>query len=138
MSSFVDTIRVRYNECDMQGVVFNANYWVYVDDVVAQWMRHAFAEHRGVQDLPDLSSLGFDFMLKTATGTWHKGAQYGDLIEARCSVVRWGRTSFDVAVGLSVEGNDVFDCSITYVSVTPGTHTPCPVPDDVKQVLGSN
>lgn len=136
--AFIEKIRVRYNECDMQGVVFNANYWMYVDDAVAQWIRHAFAALQKTEgDLPDLASLGFDFMLKTATGTWHKGAKYGDEIEAQCSISRWGTTSFDVAVSLTVKNSAVFDCSITYVSVTPGTHTPCPVPEQVKSALDS-
>ena len=134
--AFVERIRVRYNECDMQGVVFNANYWMYVDDVVAQWIRHAVAAAQGLnEELPSLSSLGFDFMLKTATGTWHKGASYGDEIDARCSVSRWGTTSFDVAVSLTVKSAAIFDCVITYVSVTPGTHSPCPVPETVKAAL---
>lgn len=135
--AYTETIRVRYNECDMQGVVFNANYWMYVDDAVAQWIRHALATMHGAEvELPNLAALGFDFMLKTATGTWHKGAVYGDEIEAHCSISRWGNTSFDVAVLLTVKNTAVFDCSITYVSVTPGTHTPCPVPEKVKSALG--
>lgn len=135
---FFERIRVRYNECDMQNVVFNANYWMYADDAVAQWMRHAVSQVQGV-DAGNLSwaELGFDFMLKTATGTWHKGAVYGDVIDAACSVSRWGNTSFDVAVSMAVNTEPVFDCSITYVSVTPGTHTPVAVPDRIRQALSA-
>ena len=32
--SFRHSIRVRYGECDMQGVVFNAHYLAYVDDAL--------------------------------------------------------------------------------------------------------
>ena len=75
------------------------------------------------------------FMLKTATGTWHKGASYGDVVDAACSVTRWGNTSFDVAVEMSVRGEPVFDCTITYVSTTPGAPTPTPVPSTVRAAL---
>jgi len=34
-------IRVRYAECDLQGVVFNANYLVYVDDIIERWLTTA-------------------------------------------------------------------------------------------------
>lgn len=132
--SFVEHIRVRYNECDMQNVVFNANYWMYADDVVAQWLRYSVAQHTGKPDA-EWSSLGFDFMLKTATGTWHKGATYGDVIDATCAVSRWGNTSFDVAVSMTVKDDAIFDCAITYVSVTPGTHTPVAVPDSIRTAL---
>lgn len=134
--SFVEQIRVRYNECDMQNVVFNANYWMYADDVVAQWLRYSVAQHTGKSNA-EWSALGFDFMLKTATGTWHKGATYGDVIDATCAVSRWGNTSFDVSVSMTVKGDPIFDCSITYVSVTPGTHTPVGVPDNIRAALSA-
>ena len=132
----VERIRVRYHECDMQNVVFNANYWMYADDAVAQWMHHAFATELGV-DPASLSfgDTGFDFMLKTASGTWHRPARYGDVIEAPCEVVRWGNTSFDVRVDMRVAGETVFDAVITYVSTTPGAAVPTPVPEMVRRAL---
>ncbi len=134
--SFTEKIRVRYNECDMQNVVFNANYWMYADDAVAQWMRSAVSSLSGSDGtLVSWSALGFDFMLKTATGTWHKGATYGDIINASCSVSRWGNTSFDVLVSMTVGNDPIFDCSITYVSVTPGTHSPAVVPEKIRIAL---
>lgn len=133
---YVEHIRVRYNECDMQNVVFNGNYWTYADDAVAQWVRASLAAETGsTESHIDLASVGFDFMLKTATGTWHKGASYGDVVDAACSVTRWGNTSFDVAVEMSVRGEPVFDCTITYVSTTPGAPTPTPVPSTVRAAL---
>lgn len=120
----------------MQNVVFNANYWMYVDDAVAQWMRYAIGVETGVKsNAVNLLEVGFDFMLKTATGTWHKGAEYGDIISAECSISRWGNTSFDVIVAMSVAGIAVFDSTITYVSTTPGVPTPTPVPDLVRRAL---
>jgi hypothetical protein len=81
--TFVQDFRVRYNECDMQNVVFNANYWIYADDAVAQFVRQGLADElkKDISDV-DLIAVGFDFMLKTATGTWHKGAKYTDIIHA--------------------------------------------------------
>lgn len=134
--SYTEHIRVRYNECDMQNVVFNANYWMYADDAVAQFVRYALAADLGVNgDSVNLLDVGFDFMLKTATGTWHRGAAYGDIIDAACSVVRWGNTSFDIEVSMSVKGEPVFDCTITYVSTTPGAPQPVAVPAAVKAAL---
>jgi acyl-CoA thioester hydrolase len=135
--NFSESIRVRYNECDMQGVVFNANYWMYADDVVAQWMKVAVSQLQGDGgEVVTWADIGFDFMLKTATGTWHKGATYGNTLDASCSVTRWGNTSFDVSVVMTLGIEPIFDCTITYVSVTPGTHTPTPVPQKLRDALG--
>jgi acyl-CoA thioester hydrolase len=134
--TFVQEFRVRYNECDMQNVVFNANYWIYADDAVAQFVRQGLADELGknISEV-DLVAVGFDFMLKTAIGTWHKGAKYTDIICAACSVTRWGNTSFDVTVDMTVNGEQVFDCIITYVSVTLGAPQPAPIPDVVRRAL---
>ena len=48
-------IRVRYAECDLQGVVFNANYLVYVDDIIERWLTTA------------LPAGDLDYMVKKAT-----------------------------------------------------------------------
>jgi acyl-CoA thioester hydrolase len=120
----------------MQNVVFNANYWMYADDAVAQFVRHAIAAETGNEpDLVNFSDVGFDFMLKTAQGTWHKGATYGDIITARCAVSRWGNTSFDVTVHMLVDEEPVFDCIITYVSTTPGAPKPVEVPEMIRRAL---
>ena len=134
--TFVQDFRVRYNECDMQNVVFNANYFIYADDAVAQFVRQGLADELG-KDIAaiDLIEVGFDFMLKTTTATWHKGAKYTEIIHAACSVSRWGNTSFDVTVDMTVDGEQVFDCVITYVSVTLGAPQPVQVPDVVKRAL---
>lgn len=135
--SHVESIRVKYHECDMQRVVFNANYWAYADDAVAQWMRAALGAE-SADGAQTLFGGTFDFMLKKAEGIWHKGAMYGDVIDATCSVSRWGNTSFDVSVSMTVHGEQCFDAFITYVSVVPGEHVPCPVPDHVKASLSSH
>lgn len=131
-------IRVRYGECDMQRVVFNANYFVYCDDVVDNWMRRALAgELAAAGTDTDLHAIGFDFMLKTATLTWHGPVRFGETIDVGASADRWGTTSFDVALAGRV-GDDVrFDALITYVSIDPSTQRPVPIPSMVKTALES-
>ena len=128
---FSHPIRVRYGECDMQKVVFNANYLAYCDDAVDSWFRSVLTPQG-----EGFESLGFDFMLKTVTLTWHAPLVFGETAGLRCSVARWGNSSFDVLVEGTVEGRPRFDATITYVSVAPGTTTPTRIPDLVRDVLG--
>jgi len=116
-------IRVRYGECDIQGVVFNANYLVYVDDVVEQWLE-------SVLDPGEL-----DYMVKKVLVEWDAPAKRGDVIDLALTVSRWGRTSFDVTVRGEVTGKSIFTAVLTAISVTPGTHTPTPVPDGIRARL---
>ena len=133
---YVHTLQVRYGECDMQRVVFNANYFAYCDDAVDTWTRLALADElKKAGTTTDLHAVGFDFMLKSTRLTWHSPVKFGDTLDMDCSVARWGTSSFDVVIKGSVRGELRFDAVITYVSVDPVTQTPAPIPDIVKKSL---
>ena len=42
---FVHTFRVRYHECDAQGIVFNANWLTYFDVTLTEWFRAVFGSY---------------------------------------------------------------------------------------------
>lgn len=133
---YLHQINVRYGECDMQRVVFNANYFAYCDDTVDSWMRAALAsELAAAGTATDLHALGFDFMLKTATMTWHSPVRFAETVQMEAQVARWGRSSFDVAIAGRVGDDLRFEATITYVSVDPITQQPVPVPDFVRTAL---
>ena len=134
--SYVHTLRVRYGECDMQRVVFNANYFAYCDDAVDTWTRLALADElKKAGTTTDLHAVGFDFMLKTTQLTWHSPVKFGDTLDMKCEVSRWGNSSFDVVINGVVNGDSRFDASITYVSVDPVTQRPAAIPAIVKEAL---
>ena len=81
-------VKIRYGEVDRQGVVFNAHYLVYLDDVVDSWLR----EFEG-----DFESFGWDLMLKNASLEWHGPAGIGEVLNVQANVSRWGNTSFDIS-----------------------------------------
>jgi hypothetical protein len=37
--AFLEPMRVRWSDCDMQGIVFNPNYLVYADNAMTEYMR---------------------------------------------------------------------------------------------------
>ncbi|MCU1353695.1 MAG: thioesterase [Acidimicrobiales bacterium] len=123
-----ESIRVRYQEVDMQQVVFNAHYLTYCDEAIAGWMRAAIG-WTGADDV-------IDWMLVKATLEWQGSATYGEVVDLSCGVGRWGTTSFDVAFRGLVGERPVFTASITYVCIEPGTKAKLAVPDDVRAALG--
>jgi acyl-CoA thioester hydrolase len=129
--TFRHTLRIRYAECDMQGVVFNAHYLAYCDDAFGAWIEDVMP---GAMSYTGNTGT-FDVMVKSATITWHGGLRYGESLDIDCSVSRWGNSSFDVLYGGSVDGEPRFEVVITYVNVTPGTHNPARVSDDAKEAL---
>jgi acyl-CoA thioester hydrolase len=131
--SYVHRVRIRYGECDMQRVVFNAHYMAYIDDAVDTWFRTVLTPGG-----EGFESLGFDFMLKTATIMWHAPLTFGETGELACSIGRWGNASFDVRIDGTANGEQRFEATITYVSVTPGENRPAPVPDVVRERLSAS
>jgi acyl-CoA thioester hydrolase len=117
-------IRVRYNECDLQGIVFNANYLVYVDETVDRWITDTIGED------------AIDVVVKRATVEWQSPARRGEILELVPAVTRWGTTSFDVTVTGSVGDRPVFVATLLYINVVPGTKTPARVPEEVRATLG--
>lgn len=116
-------IRVRYNECDVQGIAFNANYLVYVDETVDRWITDTLGED------------AIDMVVKRATVEWQSPARRGEVLELVPEVTRWGTTSFDLTVTGTVGDRPVFTATILYVNVEPGTKTPTPVPEHVRRTL---
>ena len=120
-------VRIRYGECDMQRVVFNANYLAYIDDATDTWMRTALGE---------FETTGFDFMVKRLSIEWQSAARFGELLELDVEVRRWGRSSFDVGVTGRVGERPVLEATVVYVSTVPGHASPRAVPDEVRRALG--
>ena len=125
-ASFVHHIPVRYGEVDMQGVVFNAHYMAYCDDVADRWLRSLDA---------NFEARGWDIMLVKAVIEWQGTAGIGDTIDIAVRVSRWGNTSFDMAFTGAVGERPVFTATITYVGVKHGTKETMPPPDEFRTLL---
>jgi acyl-CoA thioester hydrolase len=54
MAAYVHELRVRYGECDPQGIVFNPNYLAYFDVAWTELWREA------VGPWPDMVEAGYD------------------------------------------------------------------------------
>jgi acyl-CoA thioester hydrolase len=119
-------VRIRYGECDMQKVVFNANYLVYIDDATDTWFREA---------LGPFEATGFDFMVKKVSIEWQSAARFGEVLVLDLDVTRWGTSSFDVGIVGTAGDRPVLTATLVYVSTIPGQATARPVPDDVRAAL---
>jgi acyl-CoA thioester hydrolase len=129
MDEFVHTLRPRYAEVDMQGVVFNAHWLTYFDEACTryfEWMgyrpKEAFFED-------------FDVMVVKTVLEWTGPAGFDDVVEIVTEPTRLGTKSFDLRNRATVEGRPVCVGVITYVSVRPSTHESTPIPDELRSRL---
>lgn len=127
-TGFRHSLVVRYGECDMQGVVFNANYLAYADDVCDNWLVAALGRDWNTR---------FDAVVKKAAVEWHSAARHGDRVDFTLTVRRWGTTSFETRTVATVDGTPVATIDLLYISVVPGSHQPVAIPRSVIEALSA-
>ena len=111
-------LRVRYGECDAQGIVFNARWVDYVDVAVTEYTRALF----GAVD-PAVTNM--DWRLVKQTLEWHAPGKYDDVLEARIRTMRVGTTSFLITTEFRRWGQDplLVSAETVYVSIDPKAGT---------------
>lgn len=123
--------RVRYGECDAQGVVFNARYADFVDIAVNEYIRTLFGDYQRLLD-QDL-----DIQVVSLTVNWKAPAKFDDVLEARIRAGRIGNTSFTLHLEFFRHGDDRFiaDADITYVVIQPSVMAKVSIPGPVRELL---
>ena len=81
-------LRVRYGECDAQGVVFNARWSEYVDVAITEYTRAVF----GTLD----AAVAGEWQVVKQTLQWRASARYDDVLEIRVQTSALGTTSFTI------------------------------------------
>lgn len=94
----IHPLRVRYNEADMQGIVFNANYLVFADIGVTEYFR-ALAKasmpgHYDPNAASFLDSFGGDCWVRHADVDFRAPACADDLLDICVRITRFGSSSF--------------------------------------------
>ena len=125
------TQKIRYSDCDPQGIVFNGNYARYWDDALTDWFDDA-----GFGGT-DLGGAGADVVAARIEMDFRASASLGDTLETSIAVERIGNTSMSLAfttLRLSdrevvAEGREIV------VFVDPETFKPTPMPETVRTGL---
>ncbi|MGE0766074.1 MAG: acyl-CoA thioesterase [Hyphomicrobiaceae bacterium] len=125
-------IRVRYQECDTQLVVFNARYGDYIDLAVTQFLLASMPDRR-------LYDGSFEIQLKKQVIEWFAPARFEDVIEVRAWVSRFGRSSFDMRFEMRIAGEEdpiaVADTVYVHVLGDKGVWKSAPLPDRERALL---
>jgi acyl-CoA thioester hydrolase len=130
VSAFVHHLRVRYNECDAQGHVFNANYLVYFDVALTELWRDALGSYEA------LTADGLDLVVAEVGVRFRAPARFDDELDITLEVERLGNTSMVSAIGIARDGDTLAEGRIVYIFVRadrPGEKVP--IPDHVRRRL---
>jgi acyl-CoA thioester hydrolase len=108
-------VRVRYQECDAQHVVFNARYGDYIDLACSEFLRAALPSARDVFDGT------FESQTVRQVIEWKAPARFDDVLEVSVWASRIGTTSFTLSFELrrAGDGTLLVTSETVYVHVDP-------------------
>ena len=128
---FRHRIRVRFNECDPQGVVFYGNYLVYFDLLMTELWRAAFADgYKGMIES------GTDAMVAEANIRYRASARFDDELDLLAQVTRIGTTSTVTAVRAERGGTLLAEADLRHVFIDPHTLDKKEIPEEVRAGMG--
>jgi len=122
-------LRVRYNECDPLGVVFNANYLVYADLAINELWR----EHLGGYEA--MMEEGLDLAVVEANLRYFAPLRFDDEFVAEVRVEHIGTKSMTTAFTMTRGDEEVAAGTLAYVCVDSASNESRPVPDSIRHGL---
>ena len=126
---FTHQLRVRYAECDPQGVVFNAHYLAYFDTSLTELWRAAFGSYQAMLDR------GVDVVVAEAQVRFRSPAHFDDQLTLAIAVTHLGTTSIVSDHRISRDGELVVEGTMRHVLVEREGLTKTPIPDWIRERL---
>jgi acyl-CoA thioester hydrolase len=126
---FIHRLRVRYGECDPQGIVFNANYLLYFDVAFTELWRVA------VGPWQEMVERGVDAVVAEANLKFRAPARFDDELELHARVTRLGRTAITTEITVMREGEPLVVGLLRHVCVATDTWAKTDLPDWVRSGL---
>ncbi|HEY2717831.1 MAG TPA: thioesterase family protein [Solirubrobacterales bacterium] len=126
---FRHELRVRYGECDAQGIVFNANYLAYVDVALTELWRAAFGSYDSMVER------GVDTVVHEANLLFRASARFDDVLGIEGGFEPLGRTSAVLRLGFKRGEELLIEARLRYVFVDARSWQKTEIPDWVREGL---
>jgi acyl-CoA thioester hydrolase len=123
------TLRVRYGECDLQGIVFNAHSLNYFDTSITELWRSACGSYQAMLDR------GVDIVLAEATLRFRRPARFDEVLTLSVGITHLGNTSVITQHTAGVDGELVAEGELRHVLVDRVMVTKTPLPDWLRAGL---
>lgn len=121
--------RVRYSECDQQGIVFNAHYVAYMDDGMTELMRAAFGSYE------NLTARGIDMVVAEINTVFKGSAKFDELVRLEVAIADLGTTSMTTRHQLTRDAELLVEGRIRHVFVETEGWEKTPIPDWAREAL---
>jgi acyl-CoA thioester hydrolase len=126
---FVHELRVRYGECDPQGIVFNANYLLYFDVAFTELWRAA------VGPWQEMIEHGVDAVVADANLGFRAPARFDDELQLRAQIARLGESSITTEIDVIRAEELLVAGRLRHVCVATDTWRKTDMPDWIRDGL---
>ncbi len=126
---FVHELRVRYGECDPQGIVFNANYLLYFDVAFTELWRTAVGPWR------EMVQRGIDAVVAHAEIDFRAPARCDDELTLPARIVRLGRTAITTEIDVMRGSELLVGMRLRHVCVSTETWAKIELPEWIRDGL---
>lgn len=126
---FSHQLRVRYGECDPQGVVFNAHYLAYFDTSLTELWRAAFGSYQAMRDR------GLDVVVAEAQLRFRLPAHFDELLTLEIAITHMGNTSITSSHRILRDEEIVVEGTLRHVLVELPALTKASIPVWLREQL---
>jgi len=123
-------LRVRWAEVDMQKIVFNAHYLMYIDTAMSEYWRALALPYEASMHI-----LGGEMYVKKATVEYHASAKLDDTLDVGMRCTRIGNSSCLFEAAIFCGDRLLVTGELVYVFADPATQTSTPVPAALRAML---
>ena len=123
-------LRVRWAEVDMQKIVFNAHYLMYIDTAMSEYWRALALPYEASMHI-----LGGEMYVKKATVEYHASAKLDDTLDVGMRCARIGNSSSLFEAAIFCGDRLLVTGELVYVFADPATQTSTPVPAALRAML---
>ena len=122
-------MRVRYHECDPQGVVFNANYLAYCDICLTELWRESVEGYAG------MAAKGIDVVVAEARIRFLAPLRFDDELEMALEITRLGTTAMEISITITLDREPIAEAELAQVFIELEHGEKIPIPDEIRRGL---
>lgn len=123
-------LRVRWAEVDMQKIVFNGHYLMYMDTAMSDYWRALAMPYEA-----SMHALGGEMFVRKATIEYHASARLDDTLDVGLRCARVGTSSSRFEAGIFQGDRLLVSGELVYVFADPLSQTSRPVPAALRAMF---
>ena len=123
-------LRVYYEDTDLAGIVYYANYWKFIERARTEWVRSIGVDQGRLRD-----EEGIVFAVRHVEADYLVPAKFDDVLHVETRLESASGVRIKLAQDVKRDSEVLFASRVTLVALS-GSGKPARLPADVRQALG--